>query len=154
MANDVSRGIKVKELNDRWKNGPDFLKLPEEEWPQEAASPVRQDLRADNKERRKVKIVCQVTTSKAEEAINLQKFSRWRKLIRVTAQIKRLSRKTREKRQAESRDDDRSPAPKVRSRHWNSKKPKSSGLKKHRKVYMTVEQKGNSKHSVHSYRRK
>ena len=51
-----------------------------------------------------------MTTSKAEEAINLQKFSSWRKLIRVTAQIKRLSRKTREKRQAESRDDDRSPA--------------------------------------------
>ena len=48
-------------------------------------------------------------TSKAEEAINLQKFSCWRNLIRVTAQIKRLSRKTRENRQAESRGNVPSP---------------------------------------------
>ena len=30
VADDVSRGIRVEEFNGRWKNGPEFLQLPEE----------------------------------------------------------------------------------------------------------------------------
>jgi hypothetical protein len=32
-ADDVSRGIPAHQLSGRWKYGPEFLKLPEEEWP-------------------------------------------------------------------------------------------------------------------------
>ena len=34
VADDVSRGIPVQGLQQRWKSGPDFLRHPEEEWPQ------------------------------------------------------------------------------------------------------------------------
>ncbi len=37
VADDVSRGLRVAELSDRWKNGPEFLHLPKEEWPVENA---------------------------------------------------------------------------------------------------------------------
>ena len=33
MADDLSRGIQVHELNGRWMHGPDFLQLEEELWP-------------------------------------------------------------------------------------------------------------------------
>ena len=35
VADDVSRGIPARQLTDRWKHGPEFLRLPEEEWPQQ-----------------------------------------------------------------------------------------------------------------------
>lgn len=84
-----------------------ILKLPEEEWPQESAS-TGEDLREDNAERRKVKIVCEVTSSKAEEVINQKKISSWRRLIRVTAHIRRLKRKARARRQAKGGQDNHS----------------------------------------------
>ena len=34
VADDVSRGISVQDLSHRWKPGPAFLTLPEEQWPQ------------------------------------------------------------------------------------------------------------------------
>ena len=34
VADDVSRGIRVGELNGRWSNGPEFLHPPEESYPQ------------------------------------------------------------------------------------------------------------------------
>ncbi|XP_033127085.1 uncharacterized protein LOC117124857 [Anneissia japonica] len=33
IADQASRGIKVKDLEHDWKNGPAFLKLPDEQWP-------------------------------------------------------------------------------------------------------------------------
>ena len=33
VADDVSRGIQVESLEGRWKRGPEFLYLPESEWP-------------------------------------------------------------------------------------------------------------------------
>ena len=33
VADDVSRGIQVEQLEGRWQRGPDFLYLPESEWP-------------------------------------------------------------------------------------------------------------------------
>ena len=42
-------------------------------------------------ERHRVKAVCEV--KKVEQAINPEKFSSWRKLIRVTARIQRLAKK-------------------------------------------------------------
>ena len=87
VADDVSRGIRVEELNGRWSNGPEFLQLPEEFWPQEAMKAVSEE----EMERRQVKVICEV--KKVEQAINPEKFSSWRKLIRVTARIQRLAKK-------------------------------------------------------------
>ena len=52
----------------------------------------------------KAEIVFNLTLSKAEEEINVKKFSSWRRLIRVTARIKRLARKAREGRSDDVRD--------------------------------------------------
>ena len=87
VADDVSRGIRVEDLNGRWSNGPEFLQLPEELWPQEAVKPVSEE----DMERRQVKVVCEV--KKVEQAIDPKKFSSWRNLIRVTARIQRLAKK-------------------------------------------------------------
>ena len=86
VADDVSREIRVEELNGRWSNGPEFLQLPEEFWPQEAMK----DVSEEEMERRQVKVICEV--KKLEQAINPEKFSIWRKLIRVTARIQRLAK--------------------------------------------------------------
>ena len=77
----------MEELNGRWSNGPEFLQLPEEFWPQETMKAVSEE----EMERRQVKAVCEV--KKVEQAINPEKFSNWRKLIRVTARIQRLAKK-------------------------------------------------------------
>ena len=95
VADSVSRGIPVSELNDQWKNGPAFLQSPEEEWPQEKAV-HEEELAQVNTERRKAETVCTLTLSKAEEEINIKKFSSWKRLIRVTARLKRLARKARQ----------------------------------------------------------
>ena len=87
MDDDLSRGIHVENLNERWSNGPEFLQLPEEFCPQETLKPIPEV----DMERRHVKIVCDVT--KVEQAIDPKKFSSWRKLIRVTARIQRLKRR-------------------------------------------------------------
>jgi hypothetical protein len=34
VADDVSRGIPAQQPSGRWTYGPEFLKLPEEEWPE------------------------------------------------------------------------------------------------------------------------
>ena len=54
VADDVSRGITVGELSGRWKEGPDFLRKPTEEWPQEGFKP---DVKEVEKEVRKKQTV-------------------------------------------------------------------------------------------------
>ncbi|XP_070546942.1 uncharacterized protein [Ptychodera flava] len=39
VADDVSRGISVKQLTERWQHGPEFLYSPESEWPQDVSCP-------------------------------------------------------------------------------------------------------------------
>ena len=95
VADDVSRGIRVEELNGRRSNGPEFLQLPEEFWPQEAMKAVSEE----EMERRQVKVICEV--KKVEQAINPEVFSSWRKLIRVTARIQRLAKKIRSRTHAQ-----------------------------------------------------
>ena len=95
VADDVSRGIRVEELNGRWSNGPEFLILPEEFWPREAMEAVSEE----DMERRQVKAVYEV--KKVEQIINPEKFSSWRKLIRVTARIQRLAKKIRLRKHAQ-----------------------------------------------------
>ena len=38
VADDVSRGIPVRRLAERWQHGPKFLRLPENQWPQDASN--------------------------------------------------------------------------------------------------------------------
>ena len=100
VADDVSRGIPVQGLLQRWKSGPEFLKHPEEEWPQ--ATPTT-DKREVNLERRKTPVVNAVNAK--QEVIDYTKFSSWRKLVRVTAWIQRLGRKVRERRGTNANDE-------------------------------------------------
>ena len=92
VADDVSRGIPAKDLNGRWQNGPEFLRRPEDEWPND---PSTADQNAMHQERRKVQIVCALTTA---QTIDCKKFSNWRRLVRVTAYILRFIRKLKNKR--------------------------------------------------------
>ena len=71
VADDVSRGIPVEELNGQWSNGPEFLQLPEEFWPQETTKAVSED----DMERRQVKAVYEV---KKGDLVNHQKRSWYR----------------------------------------------------------------------------
>ena len=97
VADDLSRGISVDELQGRWMNGPEFLYLPESQWPIKIASPSPDE----DMERQQAQILTAVTTQKAEGVIDPTKFSAWRKLIRVTARIRRLAEKIRLRKHAQ-----------------------------------------------------
>lgn len=79
-ADDVSRGLPVEKLNDRWKKGPSFLYKPEEEWPCERAIPEAETEVAE-------KVSVHHISAKLEDVIDVTRFSSWRKLIRVTAYV-------------------------------------------------------------------
>ena len=85
VADDVSRGIAAQSLVERWQHGPKFLRLPENEWPQDPSTIHQPEVEEGY---RKVHHVCAQTTS--EHPIDCLKFSSWRKLVRVTAYTLRL----------------------------------------------------------------
>ena len=73
VADDVSRGIPAQRLTGRWKQGPEFLRLLEEEWPQEASTADPHEL---EKERRKVQAVlltCSPRSYRLQEVFKLEK---------------------------------------------------------------------------------
>ena len=82
VADDLSRSIKVTELENRWKQGPAFLQSLEDERPQEAAV-LEEELAQVNTERRKAEIVFNLTLSKAEEEINVKTFLSWSRLEQI-----------------------------------------------------------------------
>ena len=96
VADDLSRGLHVQQLTGRWMNGPEFLKLPEEQWPVQTATPHREE----DMERRQVNAVSSVSHADVGKIIDVKNFTRWRKLIRVTAWIWRLAEKIRLRRNA------------------------------------------------------
>ena len=65
VADDLSRGIRVNELQGRWKNGPEFLYLPESQWPITTAPPAPNV----DMERRQMQILTAVTASKDSNAV-------------------------------------------------------------------------------------
>ena len=87
VADDVSRGIPAQRLTGRWKHGPEFLQLPEDEWPHEAST--LNVLNEVEKERQKVQTVL---LTRYPEVIDCKKFSSWRKLVRTTAYVLRFIR--------------------------------------------------------------
>ena len=60
VADDVSRGLSVVKLSDRWKNGPKFLHLPKENWPVDNTKP---DPKEVERESRNTQMVAAVTTN-------------------------------------------------------------------------------------------
>jgi transposase InsO family protein len=85
VADDLTKGISAEEVNGRWLNGPVFIQLPEEQWPMETGIPDRKEI---DKERRQVKIVCPVAVSKP--LFDCKRFSKWKRVIRITSYIKRF----------------------------------------------------------------
>lgn len=80
VDDDLSRGIRVTELQGRWKNGAEFSYLPESQWPI-AIAPSAPNV---DMERRQIQILTAVTAPKPSNFNDPCKFSSWRKLIRVT----------------------------------------------------------------------
>lgn len=82
-ADDLSRGIPLTEINGRWKNGPEFLKKPEEEWPKPVCCSTE-----DDPERKKAK--CVGTVTNLTSVIDPLHYSSWQKLLRVTSHVLRF----------------------------------------------------------------
>ena len=99
VADDLSRGIHVHELNGRWMHGPDFLQLEEKLWPTKYGPPPAEE---DN-ERRQATKVHMVINSRGENVIDYERFSSWTRLIRVTAWIKRLAENIRQQKRNQTR---------------------------------------------------
>ena len=70
VADEVSRGIPAQELTERWKHGPEFLQLSEEQWPKESL-PTTNQTKEDHAERRKPRTVLQVANRNQVEVIYL-----------------------------------------------------------------------------------
>ena len=137
VADDVSRGIPVRNLVERWQHGPKFLRLPENKWPQDSSTNDQPKVEV---ECRKVHNVCVQT--KVEHPMNSQKFSSWRKLVRVTAYMLRLIWNLRAQRHNKTHPEENDKKPKEGSllpeelqeaeHHWikESQKSLSDRLKK------------------------
>ncbi|PFX14529.1 hypothetical protein AWC38_SpisGene21308 [Stylophora pistillata] len=90
VDNVLEKGISVQNLTGRWSDGPELLRLPEELWPQQCTAQAPPE---EHMERQRAEAVCQVKI--AENPIDCQACSSWRRLIRVTARLKRLGEKIR-----------------------------------------------------------
>ena len=82
------------ELEERWQKDPKFLNQPEEQWPNQQVMSV--ELQEIQRKRRKTEAVLSVVT--VTTAINSIKFSKWKRLVRVTAWILRYVQNLRCKR--------------------------------------------------------
>ena len=70
VADDFSRGIPVERFTDRWKHGPEFLGLPEDDSPNEEFTTDQSEV---EKERRKPQVVMKLANQ--PELIDCKKFS-------------------------------------------------------------------------------
>nr|XP_054771129.1 uncharacterized protein LOC129279042 [Lytechinus pictus] len=84
-ADDISRGISVDQLHDRWKTGPDFLRLPDDQWPQDE---LQAGTSAGAEERRNVKAVMHIVSP---IVVDCTRVSSWRRLLRITAYVLRFA---------------------------------------------------------------
>ena len=73
VSDDVSPGIPVQCLAERWQHGPKFLRLSGSQWPQDKSNNDQPEVEEDS---HKVNNVC--AQIEAEHPINCQKFPRWR----------------------------------------------------------------------------
>ena len=88
VADDLTKGILVEDMNGRWFNGPKFLQQGEEFWPVEQGT---LDFKELNKEKRKVQITFPASVN--EPVIDCKKFSTWKRLLKVAAYVIRFCNK-------------------------------------------------------------
>ena len=74
-----------KELEERWQKGPKFLNQPEEQWPNQQVMSV--NLKEIERECQKTEVVLSVVA--VPTITDSTKFSKWKRLVRVTAWILR-----------------------------------------------------------------
>ena len=74
VADEAIRGISVKDLNGRWMNGPQFMYMPEEDWPKAIAVANEDEV---SKECHKVQAVFQLHNIAVflQQAIDCKTFS-------------------------------------------------------------------------------
>ena len=101
VADDVSRGLSIPELSDRWLNGPEFLCQPNNDWPKEDIKP---DTAEVERECIRKKTVGVVTSGEVgmQNVINCEDYSSWKRLIRITAWVLKYKNKLRSKAQRSS----------------------------------------------------
>ena len=87
VADEVSHGIPAQSLTGRWQERPEFLRLQESLWPTVASAVDEAEV---EREVRKGQ-VC-VVKDPLTPAIECKRFSRWRRLVRVTAYESESSR--------------------------------------------------------------
>ncbi|XP_063952062.1 uncharacterized protein LOC135153434 [Lytechinus pictus] len=100
IADVLSRGLKASELVGSWQRGPDFLQKSAFDWPDEVK--VREDLPDVEKERRNEKTVLNV--SQSYHLIDYERFSNWRKLVRVAALGIKFVKKLKARRQNQEKE--------------------------------------------------
>ena len=80
IADIISRGAAARDLREgsEWQNGPAFLKLPEEEWP------IKQSYSGQELPETIVMAAAIETKAALSDSIDIERFSSYDKLIRVT----------------------------------------------------------------------
>lgn len=92
IADDVSRGRSVDELTETWKCGPEFLRLPEDEWP---ATPDAREGQEENERKTNCQVLNVCTVAPILDRMG--KFSSQMRAIRVTATLTRFVQNLRSK---------------------------------------------------------
>jgi len=88
VADDVSRGIGVTRLSGRWQSEPEFLSLPEEQWPQSEPELNQEEVQKECRKTLNVETVVFSPTG-----VDSNRFSSWKKLVRVMAWVLRIKTK-------------------------------------------------------------
>ncbi|TKJ32231.1 MAG: hypothetical protein CEE38_23540 [Planctomycetes bacterium B3_Pla] len=89
-----SRGVSVSSMDDEWFHGPDFLRLPKENWPKESFGCQTDEASVE------MKAVTLLTTGEETQAIGIQslwkKFSDYWKIMRIICYMLRFARRKRQ----------------------------------------------------------
>ena len=81
------RAIDIDVNHSGWQGGPDFLKLPESEWPISKTPTTLQKLPETNKVLASINIVNNIGEHTVEKQINIDNHSNFEKLLRVRSLI-------------------------------------------------------------------
>ena len=74
-------------LNSNWQKGPDFLKLLESEWPISKETTAQRQLSDTLKVLASINVTSLAEENTVADQININKYSKFEKLLRVTARV-------------------------------------------------------------------